>query len=132
MTHGTKRTKSRRTAAETLAVILEHVADADADIAEADLAPSSEADRQWALEQHAKMQFRIAAMRRLHTPSHPAIERAPPASASIRALSRAELLAQLEQLSQGGAVQFAHRSLTGLTDDDLRQLLAVLVQATEE
>jgi hypothetical protein len=132
MTHNTKRTKSRRTAAETLAVILEHVADAEADIAEADLAPPTEADRQWAREQHAKMQLRIAAMRRLHTPSHPPIERAPAVSPEIRALTRAELLARLEHLSQGGAVQFAHRSLTGLTDDDLRQLLAVLVQAAEE
>jgi hypothetical protein len=41
------------------------------------------------------------------------------------------VLARLEQLSQGGAVQYAHHELVGLTDGDLRQLLAVLLSPEE-
>lgn len=112
----------RRTPTETLVAMLEHLAMAEADIA------STEDDTRWAREQHAAMQARIAAMRRQHTTLHPVIERAPPITPEVRAMTRAQLMARLAGLSRGGAVQYAHRKLTRLTDDDLRQMLAVLLE----
>jgi hypothetical protein len=66
------------------------------------------------------------------TPLHAVIEFAAPIPTEIRALGRAELLARLEEVSHRRAVQYAHRNLTGLTDDDLRQMLAVLVRRHED
>jgi len=115
-----------RTPTETLQAILEHLA-----MAEDDTEPTED-DLRWAREQHAQMQARIAAMRRQHTPSHPPIDRVPPPGPQILAMTRAELLARLESLNQDGAVQYAHRKLTGLTDDDLRQMLAILLEPPQE
>ena len=116
----------RRTPAETVQALLEHLA-----MSEVDTEPTED-DRQWAREQHAQMQARIAVMRRQHAPRHPAIERAPQPGPEILAMTRVDLLARLEHLSQGGAVQYAHRNLTALTDDDLRQMLAVLLETLPE
>jgi hypothetical protein len=113
----------RRSAAKVLSVIFDHVADDMADNTDTEL---TEADRRWARDEHAQMQSRIAEMRRQHTPLHIVIERAVSVSPEIGALPRAELLARLEAVSHRRAVQYAHRNLTGLTDDDLRQMLAVL------
>lgn len=121
--------KPRRSAAEVLAVIFDHVAD---EIADSTNSEPTEADRRWAHDEHAKMQARIAEMRREHTPTHIVIERAVPISPAIRALTREELLAQLEGVSHSRAVQYAYRNLTRLTDDDLRQMLAVLVTRREK
>ena len=115
--------KPLRGADEILAVIFEHVAD---EVADSTNTEPTEADRRWARAEHAKMQVRIAEMRRRHTPLHAVIESAPPVSPELRALSRAELLARLEAVSHRRAVQYAHCKLIGLTDDDLRQMLAVL------
>jgi hypothetical protein len=116
----------RRTPGEAFQALLEHLAMSEVDT------ESTEDDRRWAREQHAQMQARIAAMRRQHTPRHPAIERAPQPGPEILAMTRAELLARLNSLSQGGAVQYAHRNLTALTDEDLRQMLAVLLETLPE
>lgn len=125
--------KPPRTAAETLAVILAHVAEDEAeDTDEVDDTEPTEEEERWAREQHAKMQARIAEMRRQHTPSHTVLEHAVPISPAIRALTREELLAQLEVVSHSRMVQYAHRNLTGLTDDDLRQMLAILGTPSEE
>ena len=112
---------AKRNPAEVLATVLDLIAEEDTE-------PTDD-DRRWAREQHAKMQARIADMRRQHTPSHAVIDRAVPIGPEIRALPREAVLARLEQLSQGGAVQYAHHELVGLTDDDLRQLLAVLLSS---
>jgi uncharacterized protein involved in exopolysaccharide biosynthesis len=116
----------RRRPAEAFQALLEHLA-----MSEVDTEPTED-DRQWAREQHAQMQARIAAMRRQHTPPHPEIERAPEPGPEIVAMTRAELLARLDSLIQGGAVQLAHRKLTALTDDDLRQMLAILLETPSE
>ncbi|HSQ02766.1 MAG TPA: hypothetical protein VLN59_01950 [Burkholderiales bacterium] len=116
---------AKRSPAEVLATVLDLIAEE-----EPDTEPTDD-DRLWAREQHAKMQARIAEMRRQHTPSRPVIDRAVPIGPEIRALPREIVLARLEQLSQGGAVQYAHHELVGLTDDDLRQLLAVLLSPEE-
>lgn len=116
----------RRTPAETLVAMLEHLA-----MAKTRTEPTED-DRKWAREQHDLMQARIAAMRRARAPSHPLIGRAPSIGPEIRAMTRSELVARLEHLSRGAAVQYAHRKLTTLTDDDLRQLLAVLLETPPE
>jgi hypothetical protein len=116
---------AKRSPAEVLATVLDLVAEG-----EPDTEPTKD-DRRWAKEQHDKMQARIAEMRRQHTPSRPVIDRAVPIGPELRALPREAVLARLEQLGQGGAVQYAHHELVGLTDDDLRQLLAVLLSSDE-
>ena len=116
---------AKRTPAEVLATVLDLIAE------EAPDTEPTEDDRLWAQEQHVKMQARIAQMRRQHTPPHPFIDRAVPIGPEIRGLPREAVLVRLEQLSQGGAVQYAHHELVGLTDDDLRQLLAVLLASDE-
>jgi hypothetical protein len=116
---------AKRGPAEVLATVLDLIAEDEPDT------EPTEDDRRWAQEQHAKMQARIAEMRRQHTPSHPVIDRAVPIGPEIRALPREAVIVRLEQLSQGGAVQYAHHELVGLTDDDLRQLLAVLLSSEE-
>jgi hypothetical protein len=124
-----KRDKSRPGATKVLAMVLDHIAEEVA----ADInSEPTEADRRWAREEHAKMQVRIAEMRRQHTLSHAVIGPAVPISPAIRAMVREELLAQLEAVSHSRAVQYAHCNLTGLTDDDLRQMLAVLVRQNED
>jgi hypothetical protein len=115
----------KRSPAEVLATTLDLIAEEEVDT------EPTEDDRRWVREQHATMQARIAEMRRQHTPSHPVIDRAVPIGPEVRALPRDAVLARLEQLSQGGAVQYAHHELVGLTDDDLRQLLAVLLSSEE-
>jgi hypothetical protein len=120
--------KPRRTAAETLTVMLDHMAFDEAD----DPEPTDD-DRRWAKEQAAAMQTRIAGMRRQRLQRHPAIGPAAlTLSAELLAMTRGELVARLVSVSQGGAVQYSYRKLTGLTDDDLRYTLAALVSRSEE
>jgi hypothetical protein len=57
--------KPRPSAAEVLAVILDHVAE---EVGDGGHSEPTEADRRWAREEHAKMQARIAEMRRRRTP----------------------------------------------------------------
>ena len=120
MASNTNRPKAPHTAVDTLAAILAHVAmDADNDDRPTD------DDRDWAQALAADTQRRLNAMRRARTPRSPAIGPAASISAELQALARPALIAQLGQVSQRGDAKFAHRDLTGLTDDDLRQLLAV-------
>ena len=116
---------AKRSPAEILATVLDLIAEEKPDT------EPTEDDHRWAQEQHAKMQARIAEMRRQHTPSYPVIDRAVPIGPELSALPREAVLARLEQLSQAGAMQIAHHELVGLTDDDLRQLLAVLLSSDE-
>jgi hypothetical protein len=115
---------ARRSPAEVIDTVLDLLAEG-----EPDLEPTE--DDKWAQEQDAKMQARIAEMRRRLTPSHPVINRAVAIPPGIRALSREQVLTALERMNQIGAVQFANRESVGLTDDDLRQLLAVVLTPEE-
>ena len=107
-------------ASRVLERVLDHIAE-DEPVRDATVE-----DRCWAREQHAKMQRQIAAMRRLHTRPRPAITRAVAITPEIRALSREALVARLEAVTRAGAVRYANHELVGLTDEDLRQLLAVV------
>lgn len=81
---------------------------------------------------HAAVHARLAEMRRNLLPSADPPVAARPIRPSLLALGRAALLARLENLtkSMGGAVQYAHRDLQGLTDDDLRRLLDMIEPPT--
>jgi len=82
------------------------------------------ADRQWSREYGAKIDARLAELRRNLTPADAPIENAQPIRASTLAMARDALIEAITRItrSMGGAVQFAHRNLKVLSDDDLRRL----------
>jgi hypothetical protein len=99
-----------------LDAVIDHVAEEEAEHGE-----PTEQDVRWSRDLRRTMQARIAALRSAHT--------AAPMDFAIRALDREGLLARLEALRQdGGGV---HQDLRRLSDDDLRQMLAILVRPTE-
>lgn len=90
-----------------------------------DHAPHTAEDRAWSRALGAKLDARLAELRRSLTPPDVAPERAKPLRPSTLALTRDALMEAITRLtrSMGGAVQYAHRNLRGLSDDDLRRLL---------
>jgi hypothetical protein len=102
--------------------ILELVAEDDAETGE----PSA-ADRQWSQRLDAQVKSRLAELRRRLTPTEVPIKRGVTIPPQIQALDRNALVAQLEILRQGEHVRYTHRELTGLSDDNLRILLAIAV-----
>lgn len=106
--------------------ILDHIAEE-----EAENEVSTETDRCWAHNLRQQMETHIAALRRQLTPVRPVVRRPPPISSEIRALDRDGLLARLEALRQAEHVRYAHQDLTGLSDDDLRHMLALLVASPD-
>lgn len=100
----------------------------DAALVEAEHGKSTADDQQWARGVRSSVQARLAEMRRNLTPAASAPKKATPIRPSLLALGRDALLERLTQLTtrMGGAVQYAHRHLGGLTDDDLRRLIDTL------
>lgn len=90
--------------------------------------PSTPEDKRWAGELVASAQERIAEMRRNLLPASEPIKRIGPLRPGLLALSRDALVAMLDKLTAtwGPQVQYAHRSLDELTDNDLRYLIQVL------
>jgi hypothetical protein len=97
-------------------------------LAEADHGNSTRADDRWSRELGEKLAARVAELRRNLLPAVAPIERAKPIRTKWLALRRDELLAKLDELTRAmsGAVQYAHRDLQGLSDNDLRQLLDLI------
>ncbi len=97
-------------------------------LAEADHGTSSAADARWSRELDAKLQARLAELRRNLLPAAPPLQKAKPIRAKWLALQRDAMIAKLTEITQAmsGAVQYAHRDLQGLSDNDLRQLLDLL------
>jgi len=93
---------------------------------EAENGQPTEQDIRWSRDLRAQMQSRIAALRRQLTPAQPNAPQDTPRGTDIRALDREGLLARLEA-HRGGGGGNARQDLTGLSDDDLRQMLANLV-----
>lgn len=93
---------------------------------EAENGEPTEEDIRWSRDLRAQMQTRIAALRRQLTAVQPIAPQAAPVGADIGALAREGLLARLEAL-RGDGERNARPDLTGLSDDDLRQMLANLV-----
>ncbi len=82
------------------------------------------ADRRWSRELGITIETRLAALRRKLTPIDVPTEKAKPLRPSTLAMARDALMEGIARITgaMGGTVQYAHRNLTGLSDDDLRRL----------
>ena len=111
--------KTQPSAADVLDVISHEVALEDAENGK----PTAE-DRKWSKDLGVKIEARLAELRRNLTPADPPKERARPLRASTVAMARDALMEAIERItsSMGGQVQYAHRNLTKLSDDDLRRI----------
>jgi hypothetical protein len=111
--------KIKPNAADVLDTITHQVALEDAENGK----PTAE-DRKWSKELGVKIEARLAELRRNLTPADPPKERARPLRASTLAMARDVLMEAIERItsSMGGQVQYAHRNLTKLSDDDLRRI----------
>lgn len=116
--------KPVRDASAVLDAVIDLVAEEEAENGE-----PTEQDIRWSRDLRAQMQSRIAALRRQLTPAQPNAPQDTPPGAEIHALDREGLLARLEAL-RGDGERNARPDLTGLSDDDLRQMLANLVGPT--
>ena len=76
----------------------------------------------------ARVEARLAEMRRNLLPAADPPMRLKPIRPSLLALGRDALLAMLDELhrTRGAAVQYAHCNWQGLSDDDLRRLIELL------
>lgn len=81
-------------------------------------------DEQWSRDLGVELDARIAELRRNLTPADEPAEAPRPIRPSTAAMVRDVVIEAITRLTQsmGGAVQFAHRNLTRLSDDDLRRL----------
>jgi len=85
-------------------------------------------DRRWAEELASSMRARIADYRRSRLPKHVPIKKAAPISERLLAMGRTALEALFVSLVEklGPDVQFAHRKLETLSDNDLRRLIQTM------
>src|SRR5690348_3033758 len=114
MTKGTK-----PTANEVLDTLTHHVAQEEAENGKA-----SAEDRRWSKDLGAQVEARLAEVRRQLTPEDVPTEKSKPIRQSTLAMARDALLEGIARITaaMGGTVQYAHRNLKGLSDDDLRRL----------
>jgi hypothetical protein len=91
-------------------------------------------DLEWSRALGAKLDDRLAELRRNLTPADPPTEKAKPIRPSTLAMTRDAVIEAIAKLTQsmGGAVQFAHRNLKRLSDDDLRRLYDLLDPTAHE
>ena len=103
-------------------------------LAEADHGTSTRADDRWSRALGEKLGARLAELRRNLLPAAPPMQRAKPIRTKWLELTRDQLVAKLTELTHamGGAVQYAHRDLHGLSDNDLRQLLDLIDTSPRE
>ena len=89
---------------------------------------STPVDERWARETSKRVQARLAELRRNLVPATAMVTKAPPIRASLLAMGRDALLAKLNELTSkiGPSLQYAHRNLEGLSDDDMRRLVDAL------
>ncbi|MEO7732907.1 MAG: hypothetical protein ABIY55_18225 [Kofleriaceae bacterium] len=106
--------------------ILDLVAEDDAETGE-----PSEEDQQWSQRMELGVKSRLAELRRRLTPTAVPVKRGVKIPSEIQALARPALVAKLELLRKGANVRYAHQDLTGLSDNDLRTMLAILLAPTE-
>ena len=121
-------TKSKPTALEILDEVSHHAAQA----AVARRKKATLEERHWSRDLGTQINARLAELRRNLTPEDPPTENAKPIRASTRAMTRDAVTEAITKLTQsmGGAVQFAHRNLKRLSDDDLRRLYDLLDPTT--
>lgn len=122
--------KRNRTARDPIA-IMEGLLDDVAEQAVEDLEPTADSI-QWSRALGDKVRREIARMERCGARARRDV--APPAvtiPVEIQALDRNTVLARLEILRQNAKVQYAHRHLSGLSDDELRRLFAHALTLTK-
>jgi len=97
-------------------------------LAEAEHGKTTPEDERWSRDLGDRLQARIAELRRNLLPAAAPIQKAKPIRKKWLGLDRAAMIAKLTEITQAmsGAVQYAHRDLQGLSDNDLRQLLDLL------
>ncbi len=117
--------KPKPNAVEILDEISHHAAQA---AVERRRGKSTARDRQWSRELGAKLDARLAELRRNLIPADPPIEQAKPIRASTLAMVRDAVLEGIRRFTgaTGGRVQFAYRNLRRLSDDDLRRIYDTL------
>ena len=100
----------------------------DAALVDAEHGKSTPEDQNWARQVRSNVQARLAEMRRNLMPAAVPPKRARAISAWLLEMGRDALEACLERLTakMGGGVQYAHRHLGELSDDDLRRLIDTL------
>ena len=96
-------------------------------LAEAKDGKSTPEDDRWSRDLGEQLKTRLAEMRRNLMPAA-TVEKAKPISPDLLELARYVLIAKITAITQamGGALQYAHRDLSGLSDDDLRRLLDLI------
>jgi hypothetical protein len=96
-------------------------------LADAKHGKSKPEDERWSRVLGEQLKVRLAEMRRNLLPAA-TVEAAKPISPSLLALGRDALIAKITDITHamGGALQYAHRDLSGLSDDDLRRLLDLI------
>lgn len=96
-------------------------------LAEAKDGKSTPDDDRWSRELGEQLKARLAEMRRNLMPAA-MVEKAKPISSDLLELARDVLISKISAITQamGGALQYAHRDLSGLSDDDLRRLLDLI------
>jgi len=89
---------------------------------------STPEDERWARETSKRVQARLAELRRNLVPATATVSKAHPIRPSLLVMGRDALLAKLNELANkiGPSLQYAHRNLEGLSDDDLRRLVDTL------
>ena len=104
----------------------------DAALVEAEQGKTTPAQKQIAKQVAAAAAARVAELRRALVPAADPPAKAKPIRASLLALGRDALIAKLDAIAKAlaasgdGRVQYAHRNLDGLSDDDLRRLIDLL------
>lgn len=111
-----------------LDAIMDHVALEHAESAEIF---TPEEDR-WARGLRVRVDRELAALRRQLTPAQPRHKRLPPIPDELLALDREQLVGRLTSLRQASSIRYAHQDLTGLTCDDLRQLIVAILGPPRE
>ena len=91
-------------------------------------------DRRWAQEVVTSMRKQVAEYRRSKLPEAVTIRKAAPITERLRAMSRAALEALFGSLVEqcGPDLQFGHRKLEMLSDNDLRRLIHTIETHTNQ
>ncbi len=101
---------------------------ADAGLVAMEEPRSSHEDREWARSIVTSMHARIAEERRKRLPAPTPARKAGPVRPALLAMPRDALVAMLAKLTDalGSEVQYAHRNLDALSDNDLRRLIETI------
>jgi hypothetical protein len=100
----------------------------DEALVDAETGSSTQRQRRIASQVRTSVQARLAELRRGLLPAPTPPVKAGPLPSHLLALGRDALMARLDDMVRvhGTALQFAHRNLAGLSDDDLRRMIAIL------